>query len=114
MDLHTHTVSSGHAYSTLAEMVKAASDKGLDLIATTDHGPNMPGAAHPYYFGNMRVIPTEMYGVTVLRGVESNIIDEHGNIDLEDRFKKNLDIVLGGFILNASIVVTVNIIQGLL
>ena len=30
MDLHTHTVASGHAYCTLREMARAASDKGLD------------------------------------------------------------------------------------
>ena len=31
MDLHTHTVASGHAYCTLREMARAASDKGLEL-----------------------------------------------------------------------------------
>ena len=29
MDLHTHTVASGHAYCTLREMARAASDKVL-------------------------------------------------------------------------------------
>ena len=32
MDLHTHTVASGHAYCTLREMARAASDKGLELL----------------------------------------------------------------------------------
>ncbi|WP_353893814.1 phosphatase [Proteinivorax hydrogeniformans] len=97
MDLHTHTISSGHAYSTLMEMVKAASDKGLEVIAITDHGPAMPGGPHPYYFGNMRTVPAEMFGVEVLRGVECNIIDELGNVDLIERFRKHLDIIIGGF-----------------
>ncbi|SES84378.1 putative hydrolase [Anaerobranca gottschalkii DSM 13577] len=96
-DLHTHTIASGHAYSTLLEMAKAASDKGLEMLATTDHGPNMPGAPHPYYFGNMRVVPKEIYGVEILRGVEANILDEQGNIDLPLHFQRNLDILLGGF-----------------
>ncbi|WP_350344190.1 phosphatase [Proteinivorax tanatarense] len=96
-DLHTHTISSGHAYSTLMEIVKAASDKGLEMVAITDHGPAMPGGPHPYHFGNMRVVPREMFGVEVLRGVECNIIDEQGNVDLIKRFRKHLDIVIGGF-----------------
>ena len=36
-DTHTHTIASGHAYSTLADMARAAAEKGLDAIAITDH-----------------------------------------------------------------------------
>ncbi len=43
MDLHTHTVASGHAYCTLREMARAASDKGLELLGITEHAPKMPG-----------------------------------------------------------------------
>ena len=43
LDLHTHTIVSGHAYSTLREMAKAASDKGLELLGITEHAPKMPG-----------------------------------------------------------------------
>ena len=46
MDLHTHTVASGHAYCTLREMAKAASDKGLELLGITEHAPKMPGTCH--------------------------------------------------------------------
>lgn len=51
-DLHTHTVASTHAYSTLQEMVTAASEMGLSAIAVTDHGVEMPGApkAGTWYF----------------------------------------------------------------
>ena len=35
LDLHTHTVASGHAYSTVQEMAKAAADKGLKLLGIT-------------------------------------------------------------------------------
>ncbi len=37
LDLHTHTVASGHAYSTVQEMAKAAADKGLKLLGITEH-----------------------------------------------------------------------------
>jgi putative hydrolase len=32
IDAHTHTVASGHAYSSLQEMAKAAADKGLEVL----------------------------------------------------------------------------------
>ena len=37
-DLHTHTLASTHAYSSLTEMVRAAAERGLYAIAITDHG----------------------------------------------------------------------------
>ena len=52
IDLHSHTVSSGHAYSTLLENLRAAKEKGLEALAMTDHGPNMPGGPHLYHFYN--------------------------------------------------------------
>ena len=63
MDLHTHTVASGHAYCTLREMAKAASDKGLELLGITEHAPKMPGTCHKFYFQNIKVVPREMYGI---------------------------------------------------
>ena len=52
MDLHTHTIASGHAYNTLYEMVHAAASRGLGLLGVTEHGPRIPGACHPFYFIN--------------------------------------------------------------
>lgn len=95
-DLHVHTIASGHAYSTIMENARVAHEKGLQLIAITDHGPAMPGVA-PYYFANMRILPSFIHGVRVLRGVEANIIDADGNLDMEDNLLERLDIVLGGF-----------------
>ena len=37
LDVHTHTVASGHAFSTLQEMAVAASEKGLKLLGITEH-----------------------------------------------------------------------------
>lgn len=93
-DLHTHTVASGHAYSTITENMKAASEKGLTMIAMTDHTPSMPGGAHPFHFDNLKAIPDELYGVKLLRGAETNIINYEGEIDLPEATLKRLDIVL--------------------
>jgi putative hydrolase len=94
VDSHTHTVASGHAFSTLAENVAAAADRGIKLLAITDHGPAMPGAPHFWFFKNMRVIPRIMNGVGVLRGVEANIINFKGEIDIDADTQQYLDIVL--------------------
>ena len=32
LDVHTHTIASGHAFSTLQEMAQAAAGKGLNLF----------------------------------------------------------------------------------
>lgn len=94
LDTHCHTVASGHAYSTWNEMVKSASDKGLELIAITDHAPAMPGSTHIFYFHNQRILPSHMYGVEVLKGVEVNIIDFDGGLDLDNDTLSELDIVI--------------------
>ena len=95
-DLHIHTVSSGHAYSTLEEYVAEAKRIGLKMIAITDHGPAMPGGPHYYHFSNMRMIPREINGIKVLRGIEANIINDKGEIDLTEQEIKwgELDIVM--------------------
>ncbi len=95
-DLHIHTIASGHAYSTVLENARVAADRGLEMIAITDHGPAMPGGPHAYHFANQRVIPDEVFGVRILKGVEANIIDRSGNLDLEDYRLAQLDIVLAG------------------
>jgi putative hydrolase len=96
-DLHIHSVGSGHAYSTITEIAAAARDKGLAMVAVTDHGPAMPDGPHPYYFANQRVWPREIDGVRILRGIEANIINEKGELDLEEFYLKRLEIVLAGF-----------------
>lgn len=96
-DLHTHSVASGHAYSTVLELAREAAAKGLKMLALTDHGPNMPGGPHLYHFYNITVIPEKIEGVEIIRGVEANIIDCHGNIDLPDDYLIRLDWVLAGF-----------------
>ena len=94
VDSHTHTIASGHAYSTLAENIKAASARGIKLLAVTDHGPQMPGAPHFWYFMNMRVIPRIIDGVGILRGVEANIINFKGDLDIDEGIHAQMDIVL--------------------
>lgn len=94
LDLHTHTVASGHAYCTLREMAKAASEKGLEVLGITEHAPMMPGTCHKFYFQNIKVVPRELYGVKLLLGTEANILDAEGTLDLSNRTLSTLDIVI--------------------
>lgn len=97
LDVHTHTVASGHAYSTIQEMAQAAAEKGLKILGITEHAPGIPGTCDPIYFRNMGVIPREMYGVRLLMGAELNILDHHGTLDLDETYYKNyLDIRIAG------------------
>ena len=97
IDPHCHSIASGHAFSSIAEIMEAAAARGLKMVGIADHGPALPGGPHEFYFGNMKVLPDRMYGVELLKGVEANIIDFNGTLDLSDERLKALDIVLAGF-----------------
>ncbi|MCR5347592.1 MAG: phosphatase [Fretibacterium sp.] len=90
-DLHTHTVSSGHAYSTIKEMAEMAGGKGLELIAMTDHAPAMPGSCQILHFSNLRALPRQIGEVTVLRGVEINVLDRQGKLDMPGGLLERLE-----------------------
>lgn len=96
LDVHTHTIASGHAFSTLQEMVQAASEKGLKLLGITDHAPGIPGSCSPIYFRNLYVVPRRMYGVDLLLGAEINILDCEGNIDMDEFYLNLLDLRIAG------------------
>ena len=84
VDAHTHTVASGHAFSSLQEMAKAAADMGLEVLGITEHGPSVPGTCPTLYFKNMFTVPRQMYGIRLLMGCEINILDTKGSLDLTD------------------------------
>ena len=94
LDLHTHTLVSGHAYCSLREMAKAASKKGLEVLGITEHAPAMPGTCHKYYFENLKIVPREMYGIQLLLGSEVNILDAQGTVDLAQRTLERMDVVI--------------------
>lgn len=91
IDLHTHTLASGHAYSTLMEMIRAAADNGLTLYGCADHAPAMPGTLGHLYFQNFKVIPRKLYGIQIIMGAELNILDSAGTVDLSEHVLSRLD-----------------------
>ena|SRR3989339_2087231 len=96
-DFHIHTVASGHAYSTILEYAKEAKKRKLKYIAITDHGPAMPDGPHYYYFCNLQMLPLEVDGVKILRGIEANIINNDGALDLDNEIFDRIHFVLATF-----------------
>lgn len=94
LDTHTHTLASGHSYSTIREMAHAASEKGLELLGITEHAPKMPGSCHEFYFQNLKVVDRQMRGVELLLGAELNILDPDGTVDLPESLLRKLDITI--------------------
>ncbi|MGL5962818.1 MAG: phosphatase [Fusobacteriaceae bacterium] len=85
IDLHTHTIVSGHAYSTLQENIDSACTHELKFLGVSDHAPTMPGGPHLFYFSNLKVIPERVNGIRILKGCEANIVNFEGEIDLPER-----------------------------
>lgn len=98
VDSHTHTIVSGHAYSTMNEMILAAKRQGLEGIALTEHAPQMPGSCNEYYFTNYHILKKvdlkKKFGIEVLLGVEVNIMDEEGTLDLSETVLNKMDVVV--------------------
>lgn len=88
-DVHTHTLYSRHAYSTIRENVLAARAAGLELLGNTDHFSDMlfPGASPTHadcrdyqHFINMGIWPRDWEGVRVLHGMEADLCGLDGSL----------------------------------
>lgn len=96
-DTHTHTIVSGDAHSTLLENIQAAKAKDLKFLCITEHVNSIPRAAEPGYFKSMCSIPREYEGIGLVRGVEANIVDFSGNLDMPCDILDWLDWVIASF-----------------
>jgi len=84
-DVHTHTLYSRHAYSTLEENVAAACARKLTLLGSTDHFSSMlfsdPESLKNYqFFTNQGKWPRVWKKVCLLRGCEADIVDLEGHL----------------------------------
>lgn len=90
MDIHTHTLVSGHAYGTIREMAQAAGEKGLKLLGFAEHGPGIPGTCDPIYFAALEHAPRKLCGVELIYGCEINVL-EGGKLSLPERYMGMID-----------------------
>ncbi len=85
VDPHTHTIFSGHAYSTIEENAIHAAERGMEAIAITDHFSPLFSRFDNLFrdFGtilNMSALPKVIHGVRILSGAEIDIVDFDGNL----------------------------------
>ena len=91
-DLHTHTIYSGHAFSTISENAAEAARKGLEAIGMTDHFSSFmtprraDGSPEMGPMINRAALPDVVHGVRVLHGVEIDIVDFQGHLAFCDCF----------------------------
>ena len=87
-DVHTHTLYSRHAYSTIQENVGAASSAGLELLGSADHFSCMlfpeQHLRNFQYFTNMSIWPRSWKGVTLLHACEADIVGLDGALFGQD------------------------------
>ncbi len=93
-DLHTHSLASTHAFSSIREMINAARGQGLAALCITDHGPQIEDAPHRWHFSTMRhSLPESVDGLTLWCGCEVNLLPG-GGLDLHDDILAGLDFVV--------------------
>lgn len=85
VDTHTHTVLSGHAWSTLRENARSAAGRGVQGMCLTEHAHAMPGAGPFFLTATQKMLPSVIEGVHVFYGVEANIMDMQGGLDVDDK-----------------------------
>ena len=97
-DLHTHSISSGHGSNdTITDMAKVASSIGLKALGISEHGPATPCSATVSYFRNLSLACRSRFDVRLLYGVELNILDKYGNVDLSPDLLSELDYAIISF-----------------
>lgn len=94
-DMHMHTIMSGHAFGTVREMAFEAAGRNMKLIGITEHGPGIPGTCDPILFRNFIDAPRVLYGVQMLYGSETNVLNS-GEVDLDQRHLDCLDYAIAG------------------
>ena len=101
-DYHTHTIYS-HGKGTIEDNVKVAISKGIETLGISDHsyGHLTYGVKRDDIFKMREEIDilNEKYKnkIKILLGVESNILDDKGNIDYDDKIGDVLDYVMAGY-----------------
>ena len=101
-DLHVHSIQSSCGLHTILELVGIAAQKGMRLINVCDHGSASGRKMNFSVVSNKKrrpqVIESPFGGaVTVLAGIETNILDIDGSSDFPERYIAQFDLVSAGF-----------------
>ena len=94
VDTHTHTILSGHAWSTLTENCLAAKAKGMKGLCLTEHAPGIECGAPSFIPHSQRMLPDLVEGIRVYKGVEMNILDHQNHVDIPSNYLKLCEFVI--------------------
>lgn len=93
VDLHSHTHFSKCGIHTHLELLTRAKELGLKGLAITDHGPVLkPTTPGPFWDR----LNNPLEGIRLIKGMECNVLDGEGTIDLPEEKLKYMEIVLLG------------------
>lgn len=91
LDLHTHSILSNHAYSSVTENIDEALKKGMKYLGVLEHQYDSCGVgAHYFAVANLGEVPDYVEGLRIIKGVELNILDK-GEFDLSKTNLNKLD-----------------------
>lgn len=100
-DYHTHTKYS-HGKGTIEENVLEAISKGIKTIGISDHG--YKHLAYGIKLNDIYKMREEIdklnekhSNIKILLGMECNILDCYGNIDINDKITENCDYIMAGY-----------------
>jgi Histidinol phosphatase and related hydrolases of the PHP family len=94
IDTHTHTVISGHAWSTLSENCAAAKARGMKGLCLTEHAPGIEGGAPSFIPHSQRMLPDFVDGIRVYKGIEVNILDHANHLDISQEYLSFCEFVI--------------------
>ena len=101
-DLHVHSVQSMCGMHTVLEIVEIAARKDMRLVNISDHGSASGKDMRFGVIANKLRWPEKVESstgkvITVLAGIETNILDIHGNSDFPSSNVNRFDLVSAGF-----------------
>jgi putative hydrolase len=93
VDFHSHSLFSKCGLHTILEMLVYARSKGIKALAITDHGTAQGGHISSPFFDRLK---SPFEDIVLLKGQESNVINDNGDIDFPVKFLKYVHVVLLG------------------
>ena len=101
-DLHVHSIRSLCGFHTILEITEIAAKKGMRSVNICDHGKASGKKIKFDVFNNKDRFPRTIQShqgntITILTGIEVNILDIEGNSDLPQEQACNFDLISAGF-----------------
>jgi putative hydrolase len=93
VDLHSHSSFSNCGCHSVIEMLHHAKALGMEALAITDHGPATGDHIPTPYFERMQ---NPVPGIHLFKGMECNLLEEKGKIDVLFPYLRFMDVVLLG------------------